>query len=374
MPSHLLPIGHPWRGGELDLMLVESGAEIISDKGHLKIRVPGATDLLTLSKSPSDLRAEGKAISDFRHITGLVKREATAGERREKKVKHEQEMPFLHGVQFSREKKATFQEQLAAILPSLLLAADSPAVIALTPALEKLKETLSEMIFSGMTAKQIAERAGGIEPAVVAMVIRRLFGKGLREIRKELDAKPVSRSVLDERDFELRVRAGFERGQMAEHYKVSEHTIGQWCEKRWGKTFTVLRGEWAPETYELLLRATQPAVSETVAVRMPLDTPAAKPTPAPIGVTQAMPTLASQTISGTLSKGQQTACLAPEGFEKTTNGHAIRNGTYSVGSKDKHLECLQCREQFLWSQSSQEFFAGNGWHPPKRCPKCRRER
>jgi len=127
-------------------------------------------------------------------------------------------------VQFSSEKKATFQEQLAEILPSLLLATDSPDVIALTPALEKLKETLSEMIFSGMSAKQIAEQAGGIEPAVVAMVIHRLFGKGLREIRKELGAKLVSRSVFDERDFERRVRAGFDRGLVSERYKVSEQT------------------------------------------------------------------------------------------------------------------------------------------------------
>jgi hypothetical protein len=46
----------------------------------------------------------------------------------------------------------------------------------------------------------------------------------------------------------------------------------------------------------------------------------------------------------------------------------------SVGSNDKHLECVRCHEHFLWSQGSQEFFASNGWVPPKRCPACRKER
>jgi hypothetical protein len=88
-----------------------------------------------------------------------VKTEATVGERREKKVMHEQHREFLQGVTFSNEKKVTFQEQLAAILPSLLLADNDPAVMQLAPAMEKLKEALSEMIYSGMTMKQIAEQA-----------------------------------------------------------------------------------------------------------------------------------------------------------------------------------------------------------------------
>ena len=359
--------------GELDQLLVESGAEIASDKNHLKIRISGATDLLTISQSPSDWRSERAAITTFNQITGRTKTEATVGERREKKVKHEQEMPFLHGVQFTNEKKVTFQERLAAILPSLLLAADSPEVIALTPALEKLKETLKEMIFSGMTAKQIAEQAGGIEPVVVTMVIRRLFGRGLREIRKQLDAKPISRIGYSEQDFELRIRAGFERGQLAEHYKVSERTIGHWCEKRWGKTFTAMRGEWAQETYELLLKGTREPEPKTVTVRMP---PEATVLPAPGSVAAAPPRARAGAqqpeVIGTLSKGRQTEHPAPGGFGKMNSEHPIKSRTYSVGSNDKHIECLRCHEQFLWSHGSQEYYTSNGWKPPKRCSECRR--
>jgi hypothetical protein len=50
MPSHVLPSGHPWRGGELDQMLAGRGAEIIDTGKHLKIRVPEASDLLVVPR------------------------------------------------------------------------------------------------------------------------------------------------------------------------------------------------------------------------------------------------------------------------------------------------------------------------------------
>lgn len=148
--------------------------------------------------------------------------------------------------------------------------------------MERLKETLSEMIYSGMTVKQIAEQAGGIEPAVVSMVIRRVFGKGLREIRKEIDAKPTSREAFDERELELRIRAGFDAPEVAEHFKVSKATIRVWCEKRWGKTFTEIRHDFAQENFEIL--AKHYAEPEIVTVKMPLVPPVSVAQPAVVSV------------------------------------------------------------------------------------------
>jgi Probable zinc-ribbon domain len=420
MRNHVLPIGHEWRGGELDQMLAERGAEIIDIGKHIKIRVPNATSLLVVPSTPSDWRAEKNQITELKHILGIVKNEATVGERREKKVTHEQHHEFLQGLTFSNEKKVTFQEQLAAILPTLLLSDNDPDLIQLSPAMEKLKEALSEMIYSGMTLKQIAEQAGGIEPAVIKMAIRRLFGKGLREIRKEIDAKPTSHQAFDERELEFRIRAGFDGPAVAEHFKVSKATISVWCQKRWGKTITDIRRDFAQENFDILTM--HHAKPETMTVRMPLNPPAvaAQPAvlPAPVvataervtpnakqtmtagGVSHAVPdgfTLEDDglhirrpctTCDGTVRhkvgwaikrriekrmKVENTCgeCRGlPGEWQRPANGHG--NGRYIVGTNDKRLECIQCHETFVFSHGSQQFYRSNGWKDPKRCSECRR--
>lgn len=420
MPSHVLPVGHPWRGGELDQMLAERSAEVVEIGKHIKIRVPEASDLLVVPSTPSDWRAEKNQMTALRHILGIVKTVATVGERREKKLPNEPRREFLQGVTFSNEKKVTFQEQLAAILPTLFLADDNPAVIQLAPAMEKLKGTLSEMIYSGMTLKRIAEQAGGIEPAVVSMAIRRLFGMGVREIRKEIDAKPMSREAFDERELELRIRAGFDAQGVAQHFNVSKMTIRVWCEKRWGKTFTDVRHDFAQENFEIL--AKHYAKPETVTVRMPLNPPAsvaqiagvsasavvtaqpaslsAKQTMTAWGVSYPVPdgfvldedglhiTRPCKTCEGTvrhkvgwaikqrIDKGiaVEDTCGACRGlpgeWQRPANGHA--NGRYTVGTNDKHIECIECHEMFLFPQGAQEFYSSKGWKDPKRCSECRK--
>jgi Probable zinc-ribbon domain len=421
MPNFVLPVGHAWRGGELDQFLAERGAEVIDTAKHIKIRVPGASDLLVVPSTPSDVRAEKNGISALKHLLGIVKTEATVGERRDKKVTHAQRREFLQGVTFSNEKKVTLQEQLAAILPTLLLADDNPVVIQLAPAMEKLKETISEMIFSGMTVKQIAEQAGGIEPAVVRMAIRRLFGKGVREIRKEIDAKPTSRQAYDERELELRIRAGFDAEQVAEHFKVSKVTIRLWCERRWGKSFTEIRRDFAQENFEIL--ATHYAEPETMNLRVQLMPPVSAVQPPVVSA----PVAATAKPVSTSTKQTMTAwgvsCPVPDGFtleedrlhitrrcktcdgtvrhkvgwaikqriekgiavedtcgacrglpresQRPANGHA--NGRYTVGSNDKHIECIQCHETFLFPHGAQESYRSKGWKEPKRCNECHRK-
>jgi hypothetical protein len=401
-------------------MLAERGAEVIDIGKHIKIRVPGASDLLVVPSTPSDWRAEKNQITVLKRILGTVKTEATVGERREKKARHEQHLEFLQGVTFSDEKKVTFKEQLAAILPTLLLADDNPVVIDLAPAMEKLKEALSEMIYSGMTVKQIAKQAGGIDPAVVTMTIRRVFGKGVREIRREIDAKPTSHQAFDERELELRIRAGFDAPEVAEHFKVSKATIRLWCERRWGKTFTEIRRDFAQENFDILMK--HYAEPETLTVRMPLVPPVSVAQPAVVSapvVATAQPV--SPTAKRTMTAGG-VSYPVPDGFaldedglqitrpcancggtvthkvgwaikqriekgiavedtcdacgglsrelQRPANGHA--NGRYTVGTDDKRLECIQCHETFLFPQGAQEFYRSNGWRDPKRCKECRR--
>ncbi|HEV2402200.1 MAG TPA: zinc-ribbon domain containing protein [Candidatus Sulfotelmatobacter sp.] len=400
-------------------MLAERRAEVIGIGKHMKIRVPDASDQLVVPSTPSDSRAEKNAISALKHLLSVVKTEATVGERREKKVTHEQHREFLQGVTFSNEKKVTFQEQLLAILPTLMLADSDPTVIQLAPAMEKLKETLAEMIFSGMSLKRIAEQAGGVEPAVVSLAIRRLFGKGLREIRKEIDAKPTSRQAFDERELELRIRAGFDAPEIAEHFKVSKATIRVWCERRWSKTFTEIRHDFAQENFEIL--AKHYAEPDTLTVRMPLVPPAippaavstpvvvkaqpllpaVKPTMSASGISHPVPqgfaleedglhiTRQCATCEGTvrhkvdwairqrIAKGiaVEDTCGACRGLLnpdiRHTNGNG--NGRYTVGTNDKRLECIQCHETFLFPHGAQEFYRSKGWKDPKRCNECRRE-
>jgi hypothetical protein len=38
---------------------------------------------------------------------------------------------------------------------------------------------------------------------------------------------------------------------------------------------------------------------------------------------------------------------------------------------DQTLTCCDCRAEFPFTTREQEFFAGRGWAPPKRCPPCR---
>ena len=420
MPSFVLPVGHAWRGGELDQFLAERGAEVIDTGKHIKIRVPGASDLLVVPSTPGDVRAEKNGISALKHLLGIVKTEATVGERREKKVTHEQHREFLQGMTFSNEKKVTFQEQLAAILPTLMLADDNPVVIQLAPAMEKLKETLAEMIFSGMSLKRIAEQAGGVEPAVVSLAIRRLFGKGLREIRKEIDAKPTSRQAFDERELELRIRAGFDADAVAERFNVSRASIRLWCGRRWGKTFTEIRRDFAQENFEIL--ATHYAEPETMNLRVQLMPPVSAVQPpvasAPVvqtqrvasstkammtawGVSHSVPdgfaleedrlhiTRPCKTCDGTvrhkvgwaikqrIDKGiaVEDTCGACRGLPSDSQHPANHraNGRYTVGTNDKWLECIQCHEPFLFPHGAQEDYRSKRWRDPKRCGECRRK-
>lgn len=42
-----------------------------------------------------------------------------------------------------------------------------------------------------------------------------------------------------------------------------------------------------------------------------------------------------------------------------------------VGLTDKTLTCFDCHKPYVFSARDQEFFAGKGWTPPKRCKPCR---
>jgi hypothetical protein len=39
--------------------------------------------------------------------------------------------------------------------------------------------------------------------------------------------------------------------------------------------------------------------------------------------------------------------------------------------QDKTLTCFDCHKPFTYTARDQEFFAGKGWTPPKRCKPCR---
>lgn len=38
------------------------------------------------------------------------------------------------------------------------------------------------------------------------------------------------------------------------------------------------------------------------------------------------------------------------------------------------INCLDCRQSFDYTERDQEFYATNGWTPPKRCRACRQDR
>lgn len=38
---------------------------------------------------------------------------------------------------------------------------------------------------------------------------------------------------------------------------------------------------------------------------------------------------------------------------------------------DKQIECLDCGQQFTFTEGEQEFFAERSFTPPKRCKDCR---
>ena len=41
---------------------------------------------------------------------------------------------------------------------------------------------------------------------------------------------------------------------------------------------------------------------------------------------------------------------------------------------DQFLECVQCEELFLFTVAEQQKFLNMGYDPPKRCPRCRKNR
>ena len=44
--------------------------------------------------------------------------------------------------------------------------------------------------------------------------------------------------------------------------------------------------------------------------------------------------------------------------------------------KDLMIECIEedCRREFVFDVGEQKFFKEKDFHPPKRCPSCRRKR
>ena len=38
---------------------------------------------------------------------------------------------------------------------------------------------------------------------------------------------------------------------------------------------------------------------------------------------------------------------------------------------EKYITCSDCREEFVWSEKEQDFYAEQGFTAPKRCKECR---
>lgn len=374
---------------ELYTLLAEYGFELDRNNGH---KVYKNTQGLswTLPSTPGDQSWAENNLHDLKNLLGIGTRgrSAIVGERREKRNHHEQQRPFLSSLAESpNAQKTTLQEQLAAIIPTLFSGAhdDTSAklTIPLTPELEALKERLSEMIFAGMTVNQIAEQAGGVEEALVRIVISHLFGKGIREIRKELQpVKPITTKGLDYAKLELLIRAGYSQEKIAEKIGYSSARLVALCKKYWDKTPQELRFEWADSTYEMLLKAkggeTQPSTPVPPTPKTPapiVAAPAAQFTDkeypcarcnATISVS-AKGQLALQTRFGDKAQLPKLCGLC----KSLIDGKFRRVFPNQIQEGDRVLECLGCGNQILFTRKQQDKFLMKGGAEPKFCRKCR---
>jgi hypothetical protein len=374
---------------ELYSLLKEHEFELDRNNGH-RVYKNSQGFTWTLPSTPSDERWAENNLHDLKNALGLGTRgrNAVMGERREKRNHHENQRPFLSSLENApNAQKATFQERLAAIIPTLFNGEHEKTTgkltVQLTPEIEILKEKLQEMIFAGMTINQIAEHAGGVEEALVRIVISRLFGKGIREIRKELQpVKPITTKELDYAKLELLIRAGYSQEKTAEKIGYSSARLVALCKKYWDKTPQELRFEWADSTYEMLLKAK--AAEDSAAITPSPTTPQ---TPAPILATltplfddkeyPCARCLATMHMSAehqhetwvkygskaTLPKLCRTCKGLMDGRFSTVFPNQLQQG-------DRVIECA-CGHQILFTRKQQDKFLMKGWPEPKRCRECR---
>jgi len=375
---------------ELYQLLEAHGFELSRSNGHQVYKNPNGKTLV-LSNTPSAKRWAENAVHDLKNLLGIGTRgrNAVTGERREKHNHHEQQRPFLSTLGESpNAQKATFQEQLGAIILTLFNGVHDEATgkltIPLTPELEALKEKLQEMIFAGLTLEQIAERVGGLDKADVSTVIVRLFGKGIREIRKELQpVKPITTKELDYGKLELLIRAGYSQEKIAEKIDYSSARLVALCKKYWDKTPQELRFEWADSTYETLLKA---KVIEESAANTP--TPPTSQTPVEIAPTPTQQFGDKEYPCSRcpnpirLSAAHQRAIWQRFGdkaafpklcgtCKKLINGEFRRILPGQIQDGDRVIECLGCGNQILFTRKQQDEFVVKGWEEPRFCRECR---
>lgn len=369
--------------------LKQHGFELSRSNGH-QVYKNSNGKIWVLPNTPSDERWAENALHDLKNFLGLGTRgrDAVVGERREKRNHHEQRLAFLSSLGESPiAHKATFQEQLTSIIPTLFDEAHNETTcnltVPLTPELGGLKRKLSEMIFEGMTVKQIALHAGGVEAALVRIVISRLFGKGIREIRKELQpVRPITTKELDYGKLELLIRAGYSQEKIAGNIGYSSARLVALCKNYWDKTPQELRFEWADSTYEMLLKAK--AVEES-APNTPIP-----PTPQTSVVTAATPNAhftdkeypcarCNTTIS--VRAAQQLAMQKKFGHKAALpkfcgtckslmDGRFQKVFSNQLQEGDRVIDCLGCGNQILFTRNQQDKLLMKGGSEPKFCRKC----
>jgi predicted RNA binding protein YcfA (HicA-like mRNA interferase family) len=375
---------------ELYALLKERGFELSRNNGHQVYKNPTGK-IWVLPTSPSDEGWAENALHDLKNFLGMGTRgrNAVVGERREKRNHHEDQRPFLSSLSEPYlAQKATFQQQLTAIIPILFKGVydttSGRLTATLTPELEALKDKLSEMIFEGMTVKQIAEHSGGVDEALVRIVISRLFGKDIREIRKELQpVKPITTKELDYGKLELLIRAGYSLEKIAEKIGYSSVRLTALCKKYWDKTPQELRFEWAESTYEMLIRA------KRIQEPTPQATPSpASETPATIAaapreqfVDKEYPCARCPNMIR-VSSEQQREMRVKHGKNATLpklcrtckgliDGRFRRIFPNQLQEGDRVIECLGCDHHILFTRKQQDDLLMNGGVEPKFCRTCR---
>lgn len=375
---------------ELHSLLKEHEFELDRNNGH-RVYKNSLGFTWTLPSTPSDERWAENNLHDLKNALGLGirGRNAVMGERREKRNHHENQRPFLSSLENSpNAQKATFQEQLAATIPTLFNVEQDKTTgkltVPLTPELEALKEKLQEMIFAGMTVKQMAEHAGGVDEALVRIVISRLFGRGIREIRKELQpVKPITTKELDYVKLELLIRAGYSQEKTAEKIGYSSARLVALCKKYWDKTPQELRFDWADSTYEMLLKTK--AAEEYTAIPPSPTTPqtpvAIVPTPSPQFADKEYPCTrcnAMIRVTGAHQRAVQEKfgdkAVLPKlcgTCKSLIDGRFRRVFSNQMQEGDRVTDCLGCGNQILFTRKQQDSLLMKGGSEPQYCRKCR---
>jgi DNA-directed RNA polymerase subunit RPC12/RpoP/predicted RNA binding protein YcfA (HicA-like mRNA interferase family) len=375
---------------ELYATLKQHGFVLDRNNGH-KVYKNSQGLSWTLPSTPSDECWAENNLHDLKNVLGIGTRgrNAAVGERREKRNHHETQRPFLSSLteSCSIAQKATFQEQLAAIMPTLFSGAQGETsgklAFLLTPELEALKERLSEMIFEGMTVKQIAEHSGGVDAALVRIVISRLFGKGIREIRKELQpVKPITTKELDYGKLELLIRAGYSLEMIATRVGYCTASLVAVCKKYWDKTPQELRFEWSDSTYEMLLKTKGVELASSTPVPPTPQTPAPIMAAPPVQFTDKEYPCVRCGKPIRLTAGYQTAMNKKFGdkaalpklcgtCKSLIDGKFRRVFPNQLQEGDRVIECLGCGNQILFTPKQQDKLLMKGGVEPKFCRNCR---